>query len=190
MFASRRSAGQRAAEATTSAQMPQPRPASEPPATTIRNGAGRSIPRSSAPTRCSRSTPSASRLSRSTTRSTGCRTRSCWPAGAPARPTHFSFTLKAPRRITHDSKLQRCEDLVQTFCRTARTLGPKLGVLLFQLPPTFKKDVDGAAQLRRAAARRHARRFRVPSRVVARRRRLRRAARPQSSRCASPTARR
>jgi uncharacterized protein YecE (DUF72 family) len=57
-------------------------------------------------------------------------------------PEHFCFTLKAPRRITHDSKLQRCEDLVQTFCRTARTLGPKLGILLFQLPPTLKKDVD------------------------------------------------
>jgi uncharacterized protein YecE (DUF72 family) len=52
----------------------------------------------------------------------------------------FRFTLKAPRRITHDSRLQRCAELVQTFCRTARTLGPKLGALLFQLPPNFKKD--------------------------------------------------
>ena len=56
-------------------------------------------------------------------------------------PDHFTFTLKAPRRITHDAKLQRCEDLLQAFCRTARTLGPKLGVLLFQLPPNFKKDI-------------------------------------------------
>ncbi len=62
-----------------------------------------------------------------------------WAAGT---PEHFSFTLKAPRRITHDSKLQHCEDMVQSFCRTARTLGPKLAALLFQLPPTFKKDVD------------------------------------------------
>lgn len=61
-----------------------------------------------------------------------------WAAGT---PDGFRFTLKAPRRITHDSKLQRCEDLVQAFCRTAATLGPKLGVLLFQLPPNFKKDV-------------------------------------------------
>jgi uncharacterized protein YecE (DUF72 family) len=61
-----------------------------------------------------------------------------WAAGTPER---FSFTLKAPRRITHDAKLQRCEDLLQAFCRTSRTLGPKLGVLLFQLPPTFKKDL-------------------------------------------------
>ena len=61
---------------------------------------------------------------------------------AAATPDGFTFTLKAPRRITHDSKLQRCEDLLQTFCRTAGTLGPKLATLLFQLPPTFKKDAD------------------------------------------------
>jgi len=60
-----------------------------------------------------------------------------WAAGT---PEPFSFTLKAPRRITHDSKLQRCEELTQTFCRTASTLGPKLATLLFQLPPNFKKD--------------------------------------------------
>src|SRR6185503_13295425 len=60
-----------------------------------------------------------------------------WSAGT---PDHFTFTLKAPRRVTHDSKLQRVEDLTQTFCRTARTLGSKLGVLLFQLPPTFKRN--------------------------------------------------
>jgi uncharacterized protein YecE (DUF72 family) len=62
-----------------------------------------------------------------------------WAAGT---PEGFTFTLKAPRRITHDSKLQRVEDLTSTFCRTARTLGPKLALLLFQLPPTFKKDVE------------------------------------------------
>jgi uncharacterized protein YecE (DUF72 family) len=62
-----------------------------------------------------------------------------WAEGTPEA---FTFTLKAPRRITHDAKLQRCEDTLQAFCRTARTLGPKLAVLLFQLPPTFKKNVE------------------------------------------------
>ena len=61
---------------------------------------------------------------------------------ADGTPDSFTFTLKAPRRITHDSKLQRCEDILQSFCRTALTLGPKLAVLLFQLPPNFKKDSD------------------------------------------------
>ena len=60
-----------------------------------------------------------------------------WAAGTPAA---FTFTLKAPRRITHDSKLQRCEEALQAFCRTSRTLGSKLAVLLFQLPPNFKKN--------------------------------------------------
>jgi uncharacterized protein YecE (DUF72 family) len=66
-----------------------------------------------------------------------------WAAGT---PEHFTFTLKAPRRITHDSKLQRCEDLARTFCRTASTLGAKLGVLLFQLPPTFKRNDAALAE--------------------------------------------
>lgn len=61
---------------------------------------------------------------------------------AQATPDDFTFTLKAPRRITHDSKLQRCEELTQTFCRTAAALGAKLGVLLFQLPPNFKRHDD------------------------------------------------
>jgi uncharacterized protein YecE (DUF72 family) len=62
-----------------------------------------------------------------------------WAEGT---PEHFTFTLKAPRRITHDAKLQRCEDLLQTFCRTALALGPKLATLLFQLPPSFRKNAD------------------------------------------------
>jgi uncharacterized protein YecE (DUF72 family) len=56
-------------------------------------------------------------------------------------PPEFRFTLKAPRRITHDAKLVKCEDLTATFCRVAETLGSKLGALLFQLPPNQKKDL-------------------------------------------------
>ena len=61
-----------------------------------------------------------------------------WAAQVPAA---FRFTLKAPRRITHDAKLVGCEDLTAAFCRVAETLGPKLGALLFQLPPNQKKDL-------------------------------------------------
>jgi uncharacterized protein YecE (DUF72 family) len=56
-------------------------------------------------------------------------------------PEHFKFTLKAPRRITHDSRLRDTESAVQRFCEVAGTLGDRLGVLLFQLPPNFKKDL-------------------------------------------------
>lgn len=56
-------------------------------------------------------------------------------------PAVFRFTLKAPRRITHDRKLVDCDELTQTFCATAAALGERLGALLFQLPPTLKKDL-------------------------------------------------
>src|SRR5450631_35684 len=56
-------------------------------------------------------------------------------------PSPYKFTLKAPRRITHDSRLKDCGELVATFCRVAGTLGDKLGTLLFQLPPNLKKNL-------------------------------------------------
>jgi uncharacterized protein YecE (DUF72 family) len=56
-------------------------------------------------------------------------------------PDPYRLTLKAPRRITHDSRLRNTGDLVQSFCRVAAALGPKLGTLLFQLPPNLKKDL-------------------------------------------------
>jgi uncharacterized protein YecE (DUF72 family) len=62
-----------------------------------------------------------------------------WAAGT---PDGFTFTLKAPRRITHDSRLRDCRELTDAFCRIASTLGPKLGVLLFQLPPNLKRNDD------------------------------------------------
>jgi uncharacterized protein YecE (DUF72 family) len=62
-----------------------------------------------------------------------------WAAGT---PDGFTFTLKAPRRITHDAKLRNCEELTESFVRIAGTLGGKLAVLLFQLPPNFKRNDD------------------------------------------------
>jgi len=56
-------------------------------------------------------------------------------------PEHFKLTLKAPKRITHDARLRDCGDLVSYFVDTSATLGPKLGVLLFQLPPYLRKDL-------------------------------------------------
>jgi uncharacterized protein YecE (DUF72 family) len=56
-------------------------------------------------------------------------------------PPHFRFTLKAPRRITHDRRLRDVGDPVRAFCEVAAELGPQLGALLFQLPPNFKKDL-------------------------------------------------
>jgi uncharacterized protein YecE (DUF72 family) len=61
-----------------------------------------------------------------------------WSAATPER---FRLTLKAPKRITHIARLRDCEEPTQKFLEVAATLGPKLGVLLFQLPPFLKKDV-------------------------------------------------
>jgi uncharacterized protein YecE (DUF72 family) len=58
-----------------------------------------------------------------------------------ATPPGFKLTLKAPKRITHDARLRDCGDRVRQLLETAATLGPKLGALLFQLPPNLKKDV-------------------------------------------------
>jgi len=57
-------------------------------------------------------------------------------------PDGFRLTLKAPKRITHIAKLHDCADLLQYFLKTAGTLGPKLGAILFQLPPYFRKDLQ------------------------------------------------
>ena len=56
-------------------------------------------------------------------------------------PSPYKLTLKAPRRITHDNRLKNVASLVTGFCQVAGTLGDKLGALLFQLPPNFKKDL-------------------------------------------------
>jgi uncharacterized protein YecE (DUF72 family) len=58
-----------------------------------------------------------------------------------ATPDGFRFTLKAPRRITHDGRLRGDPSLLLAFCDLAAMLGPKLAALLFQLPPFFKKDL-------------------------------------------------
>ena len=60
---------------------------------------------------------------------------------ASVTPADFAFTLKASRRITHDAQLHDCRELLEVFLARAEALGPKLGILLFQLPPRFRKDV-------------------------------------------------
>src|SRR5690606_37696908 len=61
-----------------------------------------------------------------------------WAAGT---PSPFRFTLKAPKRITHDARLRGVGELVRGFCEVAGSLGDKLGVLLFQLAPSFRRDL-------------------------------------------------
>ncbi|CAN5617700.1 DUF72 domain-containing protein [soil metagenome] len=57
-------------------------------------------------------------------------------------PEHFRFALKAPQKITHFAKLRDCQDTLASFYRVVSALGDRLGPVLFQLPPNFKKDAD------------------------------------------------
>ncbi len=57
-----------------------------------------------------------------------------------ATPEGFRFTLKAPRRITHQERLKVPSNSLDYFVSAARGLGTRLGALLFQLPPFFKCD--------------------------------------------------
>ena len=56
-------------------------------------------------------------------------------------PEHFTFVIKASKRITHDKRLKECGELLGYLFGSTSTLGSRLGPLLFQLPPNFKKDV-------------------------------------------------
>src|SRR5688572_27666719 len=60
-----------------------------------------------------------------------------WAAEVPA---DFKFVLKAPQQITHIKRLQGAENAVSYLLEVAGALKERLGPLLFQLPPHFKKD--------------------------------------------------
>ncbi len=57
-------------------------------------------------------------------------------------PETFRFSMKASRRITHFGRLGDVQEHTQYMFRALSPLGLKLGVVLFQLPPNFKKDIE------------------------------------------------
>jgi uncharacterized protein YecE (DUF72 family) len=57
-------------------------------------------------------------------------------------PDNFRFSLKASQRITHFKRLKEAEDVTRYMLDTVTTLDDRLGVILFQLPPNMKKDID------------------------------------------------
>ncbi|MFQ5937584.1 MAG: DUF72 domain-containing protein [Acidiferrobacterales bacterium] len=56
-------------------------------------------------------------------------------------PENFRFAIKASRRITHIKRLKDAQDETSYLLQTVKSLGPRLGVVLFQLPPYLRKDV-------------------------------------------------
>lgn len=52
-------------------------------------------------------------------------------------PEHFRFAVKIPKEITHERRLVDCADLLDRFAFAVSGLGPTLGVVLVQLPPSL-----------------------------------------------------
>lgn len=64
-----------------------------------------------------------------------------WAASTPAG---FRFSVKVPKAITHQAKLEDPEAPLEAFLEQCEGLGPKLGALLVQLPPklAFSRTAD------------------------------------------------
>ena len=58
-------------------------------------------------------------------------------------PDAFTFAIKASRRITHNSRLKEdSADTVDFLLKNTAVLRNRLGPILFQLPPTLRKDTS------------------------------------------------
>ena len=57
-------------------------------------------------------------------------------------PRHFRFSLKLPRTLTHEQRLQQPGAGLDDFFANALELGVKLGALLVQLPPSLAFNAE------------------------------------------------
>ncbi|MGC3991277.1 MAG: DUF72 domain-containing protein [Chthoniobacteraceae bacterium] len=57
-------------------------------------------------------------------------------------PEHFRFCCKVPKLITHELRLRDCEKELTDFLSRLEPLGEKLGMVLVQLPASFKPSRD------------------------------------------------
>ncbi|MPY88235.1 MAG: DUF72 domain-containing protein [Luteitalea sp.] len=62
-----------------------------------------------------------------------------------ATPDTFLFALKASRYLTHLKKLTDPKQPLQRLFGRVRTFGPKLGPVLYQLPPGWSVNIDRLA---------------------------------------------
>src|SRR5579883_2485944 len=68
--------------------------------------------------------------------------RKTFSAWRDATPPAFTFAVKASRYITHMKKLKDPEKALEKFFSCADGLGSKLGPILFQLPPRWKRNAE------------------------------------------------
>ena len=57
-------------------------------------------------------------------------------------PDEFRFSVKASQRITHFKRLKEVTEETKYMLDTVSVLEDRLGVVLFQLPPNMKKDLE------------------------------------------------
>jgi uncharacterized protein YecE (DUF72 family) len=57
-------------------------------------------------------------------------------------PKDFGFSIKAPQRITHMKNLNDVDEDTRYFLDIIISLGNKLGMVLFQFPPYFRKNLE------------------------------------------------
>src|SRR6185503_18621346 len=57
-------------------------------------------------------------------------------------PDDFRFSVKASQRITHFKRLKEAEEATKYMLDVVSALDEQLGVVLFQLPPNMKKDLE------------------------------------------------
>ena len=70
-----------------------------------------------------------------------------WELWRGTAPEGFVFAVKASRFITHIKRLKEPDDSVERAVTAARKLGPHLGPLLYQMPPTFRREVENVGRL-------------------------------------------
>jgi uncharacterized protein YecE (DUF72 family) len=63
--------------------------------------------------------------------------RATYARWAASVPRDFRFSVKLPREVTHDARLERCGKVLDRFAGEVEGLGAKLGGLLVQLPPSL-----------------------------------------------------
>jgi uncharacterized protein YecE (DUF72 family) len=69
-------------------------------------------------------------------------TAEAFDAWREATPADFAFAVKASRFITHNKKLKDPEHALENLLPRAAHLGPKLGPILFQLPPHWRVNPE------------------------------------------------
>ncbi len=57
-------------------------------------------------------------------------------------PPSFRFSVKASQRITHFKRLKEVSEETRYMLEVVSALEDRLGVILFQLPPNMKKDLE------------------------------------------------